>query len=177
MMHLPGLVMIRQIDQVLQAVSKLGLAVRGWYGEGSEVSGNLFQMSNQVTLGRTEGEIVEKLEKVIKQIIEHERNARKMLLKKDLSLIQDRIGRAFGILKYSHQITSSESMNLLSSLRTGIELGILRGVDLKVVNELFLLTQPAHVQKIIGKKLNQKDRDEKRADLIRKILRDENLEE
>ena len=176
MMHLPGLVMIRQIDQVLQAVGKLGLAVRGWYGEGSEVSGNLFQVSNQLTLGRTEDEIVEKLEKIIKQIIEHERNARKMLLKKELPLIQDRIGRAFGVLKYSHQITSSETMNLLSVLRAGIELGILKGVDLKVVNELFLLTQPAHVQKIIGKKLNQKDRDEKRADLIRKILRDEHLD-
>jgi protein arginine kinase len=176
MMHLPGLVMIRQIDQVLQAVSKLGLAVRGWYGEGSEASGNLFQISNQITLGRTEDEIVEKLEKIIKQIIEHEKNARKMLLKKDMPLIQDRIGRAFGILKYSHQITSSETMNLLSALRTGIELEILKGVDLKVVNELFLLTQPAHVQKIIGKKLSQKDQDEKRADLIRKILRQENLE-
>ncbi|MBI1869638.1 MAG: protein arginine kinase [Chlamydiae bacterium] len=176
MMHLPGLVMLRQIDQVLQAVTKLGLTVRGWYGEGSEASGNLFQISNQLTLGKKEEEIVQKLEKIIKQVIEHERSARKALLKKDFPKIQDRIGRAFGVLKYAHQISSSEAMNLLSTLRTGIELGVLKGVDLKVVNELFLLTQPAHVQKILGKKLSQKDRDEKRADLIRKMLRDEHLE-
>lgn len=175
MMHLPGLVMIRQVDQVLQAVNKLGLAVRGWYGEGSEASGNLFQISNQVTLGRREEDIVEKLERIIKQIIEHEKNARKALLKKDLTLIHDRIGRAFGLLKYCHRISSAETMNLLSVLRTGIELGLLKGVDIKIVNELFLLTQPAHIQKIMGKKLNQKDRDEKRAEIVRKILRDQQL--
>ncbi len=176
MIHLPGLVMIRQIDQVLQAVTKLGLTVRGWYGEGSEASGNLFQISNQLTLGKTEVEIVEKLEKIIQQVIEHEKNARKALLKKELPLLQDRIGRAFGILKYSHHISSAETMNLLSALRTGIELEVVKGIDIKVVNELFLLTQPAHIQKILGKKLNQKERDEKRATLIRKILRDEHLE-
>lgn len=176
MIHLPGLVMIRQIDQVLQAVTKLGLTVRGWYGEGSEASGNLFQISNQLTLGKTEVEIVQKLEKIIQQVIEHEKNARKALLKKDLPLLHDRIGRAFGILKYAHQISSSETMNLLSVLRTGIELGIVKGVDIKVVNELFLLTQPAHVQRIMAKKLTQKERDERRSTLIRKILRDEHLE-
>jgi protein arginine kinase len=176
MMHLPGLVMVRQIDQVLQAVSKLGLTVRGWYGEGSEASGNLFQISNQLTLGAKEEEIIEKLEKIIRQVVEHEKNARKSLLKKEIILLRDRIGRAFGILKYAQHISSAETMNLLSVLRTGIELEVLRGVDIKVVNELFLLTQPAHIQKILGKKLNQRDRDEKRAEIIRKILRDEHLE-
>ncbi|MBI1882732.1 MAG: protein arginine kinase [Chlamydiae bacterium] len=175
MIHLPGLVLQRQIDQVLQAITKLGLTVRGWYGEGSEASGNLFQISNQTTLGKKEEEIVEKLAKIIQQVVEHERSARKILVKKDLSKIRDRIGRAFGILKYAHQISSGETMNLLSALRTGIELGVLKGVDIKIINELFLLTQPAHVQKILGKKLSQKDRDEKRADLIRKLLRDESL--
>ena len=176
MMHLPGLVLARQMDQVLQAVGKLGLAVRGWFGEGSEASGNLFQISNQLTLGNREIEIVEKLTKIIRQILEHEKNARKALLKKENVLLRDRIGRAFGTLKYAHMISSSETMNLLSVLRTGIELDILKGVDIQVVNELFLLTQPAHIQKISRRKLNQKERDEKRAGIIRKILRNEHLE-
>ena len=175
MIHLPGLVMNRQIDQVLQAVAKLGLTVRGWYGEGSQATGNLFQISNQVTLGKTEEVIVESLEKIISQVVEHEKNARKVLSRRDVNKLNDKIGRAFGVLKHAYVINSAETLDLLSVLRTGIELGILKGVDIKVVNDLFLLSQPAHIQMIAGKKLTQRERDVKRAQLLRKILKDQHL--
>ncbi|MDP3980004.1 MAG: protein arginine kinase [Chlamydiota bacterium] len=175
MIHLPGLVINRQIDQVLQAVSKLGLTVRGWYGEGSQASGNLFQISNQVTLGKKEEVIIENLDKIIRQVIAHEKTARKLISSKDANKIKDRIGRSFGSLKYAHMISSGETLDMLSMLRTGIELGLLMGVDSKIVNELFLLSQPAHVQMIAGKKLSQRERDIKRAELLRKILKDQQL--
>ena len=176
MMHLPGLVMLKQIDQVLRAVTKLGLTVRGWYGEGSEISGNLFQVSNQVTLGKKETDVILNLEQVIKQILEHEKNARHNLMMKSSVELHDKIGRAFGILKYSNLINSTESLEHLSTLRTGIEQGILKSVNVRIINELFLLTQPAHIQKIAGKKLPDKERDIKRAALIREMMREEKFE-
>lgn len=176
MIHLPALVLNKQIDQVLQAVNKLGLAVRGWFGEGSKASGNLFQISNQVTLGKTGPDIVEHLVTIVRQIIQHERNARRVLLKKDLSLLQDRIGRAFGTLKFAHIIPSAETMNLISSLRIGIELGLLKNMDVRLINELFLLSQPAHIQKIVGKELSPLERDQRRARMIREMLRKEKLD-
>ena len=176
MIHLPALVMSKQLDQVLQAVNKLGLAVRGWSGEGTKASGNLFQISNQQTLGKTEQDILENLITIVRQIIQHERTARRGLLKRDVSLLKDRIGRAFGIMKYAHIISSAETMNLISNLRIGIELGLLKSIDIRLINELFLLSQPAHIQKIERKELTPMERDIKRAEIIREMLKSEKLQ-
>src|SRR2546426_4410704 len=114
MLHLPGLVLAEQINPIIQSVNKLGLAVRGLYGEGTEALGNVFQVSNQMTLGETEAAIVERLEKVLGQIIEHEENARGTLLEKKPKMVYNHIGRAYGILANAHSISSKETMNLLS---------------------------------------------------------------
>ena len=123
MLHLPGLVLAEQINPIIQAVNKLGLAVRGLYGEGTEALGNVFQVSNQMTLGETESDIVERLEKVLAQIIEHEENARATLLEKKPKMVYNHIGRAYGILANAHSISSKETMNLLSLMRLGVDLG------------------------------------------------------
>lgn len=170
MLHLPALVFTKQINQVLQAILKLGLAVRGLYGEGTEASGNLFQISNQITLGKSEEDIISSLDKVVRQIISHERNARKLLIKNNIKQVEDRVGRAFGILKHATIITSKEAVELLSTLRMGVDLGVLPAVNRQTINELFLLTQPAHLQKIAGEKLSPENRDIKRANLIREKL-------
>src|SRR5712672_1722298 len=124
MLHLPGLVLAEQINPIIQSVNKLGLAVRGLYGEGTEALGNVFQVSNQMTLGESEGAIVERLEKVLAQIIEHEENARQSLLETKPKLVYDQIGRAYGILSNAHSISSKETMNLLSLMRLGVDVGL-----------------------------------------------------
>ncbi len=170
MLHLPALVLSRQINQVLQAIIKLGLAVRGLYGEGTEASGNLFQISNQVTLGKREADILDNLERVIKQIVGHERNARKLLLKNSLPQVQDKIGRAYGILKNAYSMSSKEAIELLSTMRMGVDLGLFKGVGRESINELIVLTQPSHLQKITNKPLDSAERDVARAELVRKRL-------
>ena len=124
MLHLPGLVLAEQINPIIQSVNKLGLAVRGLYGEGTEALGNVFQVSNQMTLGETETTIVERLDKVLSQIIEHEENARQILLEKKPKVVFNHIGRAYGILANAHSISSKETMNLLSLMRLGVDLGL-----------------------------------------------------
>ena len=171
MLHLPGLVMMDLINKVMQAVIKLGLTVRGFYGEGSEVLGNLFQVSNQVTLGKSEKEIISNIHRVIELVVEHERNSRKMLCQKNKELVKDKIGRAFGILANAHIISSKETISLLSILRMGMDTGLLADCDPVNINELFILSQPAHLQKQSGQLLDPESRDVKRADLIRQRLR------
>src|SRR6185503_2793020 len=122
MLHLPGLVLSEQINQIISAVNKLGLAVRGLYGEGTEALGNVFQVSNQMTLGESEPDIVERLNKVLAQIIEHEENARGTLLEKKPKTVMNQIGRAYGILANSHRVSLKETMNLLSFMRLGVDL-------------------------------------------------------
>src|SRR5690348_8159473 len=122
MLHLPGLVLGEQINPIIQSVNKLGLAVRGLYGEGTEALGNVFQVSNQMTLGETETDIVDRLNKVLLQIIEHEENARQLLLEKKPKMVFNHVGRAYGILANSHSISSKETMNLLSLMRLGVDL-------------------------------------------------------
>ncbi len=170
MLHLPALVLAKQIEQVIQAILKLGLAVRGLYGEGTEASGNIFQISNQVTLGKSEQEIVNNLEGVIRQVVGHERNARQLLLKNKLKQVEDRVYRAYGLLGNVRTITSKETVDLLSALRMGVDLGIMKDVERSTINELFVITQPAHLQKIANKKLGPNERDIMRADLIRDKL-------
>ncbi len=171
MLHLPGLVLAEQINQIIQSVNKLGLAVRGLYGEGTEALGNVFQVSNQMTLGEVETDIVERLNKVLLQIIEHEENARGMLLEKKPKVVFNHIGRAYGILANAHSISSKETMNLLSLMRLGIDLGEFPTADRALVDELFIITQPAHLQKRFTEKLVAEERDLLRADMLRERLR------
>src|SRR6266852_3105268 len=171
MLHLPGLVLAEQINQIIQAVNKLGLAVRGLYGEGTEALGNVFQVSNQMTLGESETAIVERLEKVLAQIIEHEENARATLLEKKPKMVYNHIGRAYGILANAHSISSKETMNLLSLMRLGVDMGLFPGVDRALADELFILTQPAHLQKQHSEKLSAEERDLLRADMVRERLK------
>jgi len=171
MLHLPGCVLDEQINPIIQSVNKLGLAVRGLYGEGTEALGNVFQVSNQMTLGETETVIVERLEKVLAQIIEHEQNARERLLEKKPKVVFNHIGRAYGILANAHSISSKETMNLLSLLKLGVDMNLFPGADRALVDELFLITQPAHLQKQVSDKLSAEERDLIRADMVRERLK------
>ncbi|MBN1863660.1 MAG: protein arginine kinase [Victivallales bacterium] len=174
MLHLPGLVLSNQTNQLIQAISKLGLAVRGIFGEGTDNLGNLFQVSNQSTLGETEEDIVTRLSGVISQIVKHEKNVRIKLLEKQRDMLLDHIGRSYGILKYSYIISTKEALNSLSMLRLGIDLGIIRSVDMHTVNELFICVQPAHLQKYAGKNTESEGRDRIRATFIRDALQKNN---
>jgi len=170
MLHVPALVLNEQINQIVQAVGKLGLAVRGLYGEGTEAMGNLFQVSNQQTLGESESEIIERLQKVIQQIAEHEQNARAVLLEKRPRYVADQVGRAHGALTSCYSISSKEALNLLSILRLGSDLDMLPRASRQVIDELMIVTQPGHLQSRCDQKLNADERDGMRADLIRDKL-------
>jgi protein arginine kinase len=170
MLHLPALVMTKQISRVIQAITKLGMVVRGLYGEGTDAEGNLFQISNQITLGQSELETLEHIEGIIRQLIGHEENARKQLIKQNRDLVYDKIWRAYGTLQNSYIITSKETIHLMSMVRMGVDLGVLDHITRQTVNELFILTQPAHLQRLEGKLLAQSERDAKRASIIRSRL-------
>jgi protein arginine kinase len=170
MLHLPALVMTKQINRVLQAITKLGMTARGLYGEGTEAEGNFFQISNQITLGSAEEDIIDNLERIIRQVIGHEENARKTIMKQSREMLQDRICRSSGTLKNAHIINTKETMGLLSMVRLGVDMGLIEDIDRRAVNELFILTQPAHLQKIEGRPLSSAQRDVKRASLIRRRL-------
>src|SRR5438477_7808570 len=171
MLHLPGLVLSELINQVIQAVSKIGLAVRGLYGEGTEAMGNLFQISNQTTLGEKEEEIVNRLTKVIETIIDKEHDARQTLLQRKPSTLCDQIGRAYGVLTYAHAMPSKEALNLLSVIKLGMDLGAFPEDQRLQIDELFIETQPAHLQKSSQQKLNAEERDYLRAQIIRERLK------
>ena len=170
MLHLPGLVLSDQIAQVLQAVGKLQLAVRGFFGEGTESLGNLFQISNQSTLGESEDTIIRRLERVIQQVASHERNARQKLFEDDPDMVFDRVGRAYGTLRHAHVIPSKEALNLLSILRLGAELGFFPPETGGTCDSLLMEIQPAHLQLHSGEKLNPEQRDAIRAEIIRSRL-------
>jgi protein arginine kinase len=170
MLHLPALVMTRQIDKVFQAVSKINLAVRGLYGEGTQASGDFYQISNQQTLGKSEVEIIENIERVIPKIIEYERTVRDNLLEQRREVIEDKVWRAYGMLQTARTINSEETMDLLSAVRMGVNLKIINDVEIATVNELFILTQPAHLQKMERSELNSPERDITRATFIRNRL-------
>lgn len=171
MLHLPGLVLSDLINQVIQAVNKIGLAVRGLYGEGTEAMGNLFQISNQTTLGEKEDEIIARLTKVIETIIEKEHDARQVLIQKKSDTLSDQIGRAYGVLTYAHAMTSKEALNLLSMMKLAVDLGAFSEEHRLPVDELFIETQPAHLQKTSQQKLNAEERDFLRAEIIRDRLK------
>ena len=167
MVHLPALVLSEQINQVIQAVNKIGLAVRGLYGEGTEALGNLFQVSNQTTLGEKEEDIISRLNKVIEQIIEHEQNARQLLIQKKPTTLLDNIGRGYGALRYAYSMASKEALSHLSFMKLGIDLGFFPEEWRVPIDELFMETQPAHLQKGSQQKLAAEERDSLRAEIIR----------
>lgn len=171
MIHLPALVFAGQVGKVLQAIAKLGLNIRGLYGEGTETTGNIFQISNQVSMGMSEEDIIDNIERIVNQIISREDATRKAILAKNREALVDRISRAYGTLKSAHIITSNETVALLSAIRLGVDLGVVKNLDRRMVNELFILTQPAHLQKLEGRVLNSNERDIKRANLIRERLK------
>jgi protein arginine kinase len=171
MLHLPALVLSERINQVIQAVNKIGLAVRGLYGEGTEALGNLFQISNQHTLGEKETEIVARLEKVINQVIEHEQNARGTLFEEKRSMLEDQVGRAYAILRYGHIISTKEALNLLSMLRAGVDLDYFPAEARGVIDVLFMEIQPAHLQIRAERKLSAEERDVMRAEIMRDQLK------
>ncbi|NLE65423.1 MAG: protein arginine kinase [Elusimicrobia bacterium] len=171
MLHLPALVMTKQMDKILSAIAKLSFAARGFYGEGTQATGNFYQISNQVSLGHSELDIIQNINGLIRQIIEQEEQARQALLVQNRSALEDKICRAMGILENARIISSQETIDLLSMVRLGVDVGILSGMDYRVINQLFIMIQPAHLQRISGKKLTAMERDTKRAQVIRDLLR------
>jgi len=172
MLHLPALVLTKQIEKVFRALQKINLAVRGLYGEGSRASGDFYQISNQVTLGKSETQILNEIREVIPQIITYERQARAALLRESRQALQDRVSRALGTLCSATMMTSEETMDLLSSVRLGVNLQLLDDITILTVNELFIHTQPAHLQKLMGSLLDGEERNAARARYLRTRLRE-----
>lgn len=170
MLHLPGMVMTRHLEKVFNAVGKLNLVVRGLYGEGTQAVGDLYQVSNQRTLGKTEEDIIGNLAAVVPQVIDYERQVREAILREGKSLIEDQAWRAYGILSAARSIASEEALYLLSRVRLGVNMGLIDRIDVAAINRLHMLTQPAHVQRHHGRKLSSEDRNRLRADLIRAAL-------
>lgn len=172
MLHLPALGITRQIEKVFKALQKINLVVRGLYGEGSRASGDLYQISNQVTLGRTEPRVLNEIREVITMILQYERQARQVLLRERRQAEHDRVARALGTLSSATMITSEETMELLSTVRLGIHLGLLDDLPATTVNTLFIHTQAAHLQKLMGQPLDGEERNAARAKYLRNKLRE-----
>jgi protein arginine kinase len=170
MLHLPALELAKQIEKVFHAVAKINLIVRGLYGEGTQASGNFFQISNQVTLGKTEEEVLQEIQGIIPEIVENERRARHFILEHNRQQLEDRVWRAYGMLLHARTISSSETIALLSNLRLGVHMNIIGQLDIPAVNRLFVQTLPAHLQLLEGRELDPQTRDVARATFIRKCL-------
>ncbi len=170
MLHLPALVITRQIEKVFKSLQKINLAVRGLYGEGSQAMGDFYQVSNQITLGLTEEELTKKVADVVPVLIDYERQAREFLIRESHETLHDRVSRAFGILRTAQTISSEETMHLLSSVRMGINLGLIGELEIPTINKLFIHTQPAHLQKLSGGELETSDRNIERATYLRRHL-------
>lgn len=170
MLHLPGLCLTEEIKPVVNAVSKIGLAVRGLWGEGSEAAGHMFQISNQISLGKTESEIVAHLDQIVLEVIEHEKNARLRLMETQEIRVHDHIGRAYGVLAHAAMMNSNEALDLLSGLRLGVDLKLIPEITRHDIDQLFIKIHPAHLQRAAGMALSPEERDIKRAQLIRGFL-------
>jgi protein arginine kinase len=171
MLHLPALKLTGEIEKVFRAAKDMRLAVRGLYGEGTEATGDFYQISNQTTLGKTEEDIIADFKHlVIPKIIDYEHHARRTLLNDRTTALDDKVWRALGLLRSGRLFASEEVLSLLSHLRMGVHLGRVKDIDVRTINELFLLTQPAHLQKIQGKKLEGDVRRAARAEYIRSRL-------
>ena len=170
LMHLPGLVLTKEIGKVLQGLGQVGLTFRGLYGEGSEVVGNFFQVSNQTTLGKTEEDLVDHLDKIVRQVIEYENKARQTLLRDARAVTEDKIWRAYGLLRYARTLSFEELMNLLSGVRLGASLKLLPGLRVYTLNKIMIFTQPAHLEQAAGRDLPPTESDAHRATYVRRIL-------
>lgn len=170
MLHLPALALTKNINGIVHSVTQVGMTIRGIYGEGSNVMGNIYQISNQVTLGLSEEEIINNLIAVTTKIVDQEKRAREILLEKQRIEIEDDVYRALGTLRYSRIITAHECLNLLSKVRMGIEMGIIENVDIKKINGLLVNVQPATLQLIEGRELDTTERDATRARITRESL-------
>lgn len=170
MLHLPALVLTEQIKQVMNAVSKIGLAVRGLYGEGTEALGNLFQVSNQHTLGETEAELISRIEGVAEHIVQAEVNAREKLLGESAMMLHDQVGRAYATLRFAHILSSKEALNHVSLLRLGADMDIITDCDRSIMDMLLLEIQPAHLQLEARRDLSPEERDARRAEITRQRL-------
>lgn len=173
MLHLPALVLMEEMDPVINGISKIGLAVRGMWGEGTEAAGNMFQVSNQITLGRREDEIIAHLEQIVLELIEHENNARIRLMNERSVIVEDHVERAFGILSHARLMSSGEALNLLSTLRLGLDLGMLDKFSRRELDMLFISIQPAHLQKLENKDLEPEERDVVRAEMLRNYMKND----
>jgi protein arginine kinase len=170
LIHLPALVLTQKIKKILNGVTQVGFTVRGFYGEGSDVMGNFFQISNQVTLGETEEETLQKLDRVICQILDWEKKAEKDLLRDAELQIEDKILRALGTLRYSRLLGSNEMIGLLSAARFGSSLGMKNVPPISVLNDVLLRCQPAHLQRIAGREMVAEERNAFRAEWIQRSL-------
>ncbi|HTO90442.1 MAG TPA: protein arginine kinase [Candidatus Sulfotelmatobacter sp.] len=170
LIHLPALVLLEEIQRVLKSVAQVGLNVRGLYGEHSEVMGNLFQISNQTTLGRGEHDSIEQLDRVTRQIIGWEEKARERMMRDARVQVEDKVWRAYGTLRHCRSIQTREVINLCSAVRFGVALGLNGLCPLGVLNELLVITQPAHLQRAHGGQLQPAERNVVRADVVRERL-------
>jgi protein arginine kinase len=172
MVHLPAMGITKEIEKLFRSLQKINLVVRGLYGEGSRASGDLYQISNQVTLGKSEPQLLSEMRDVINITLQYERRARQVLLKERRQAEQDRVARAIGTLGSATMITSEETMELLSAVRLGIHLNLLDDVPATTVNQLFIHSQAAHLQKLTGQHLDGEERNAARAKYLRNRLRD-----
>lgn len=170
LIHLPGLVLTKEIHRVLEGISQVGLTFRGFHGEGSEVIGNLFQLSNQTTLGKSEEELIDHLSRVAGKVIDYERSARSVLLREAPAVIEDKVWRAYGILRHARSLSTEEMLNLLSGLRLGISLKLLRTARVETLNEILVLAQTAHLTRAAGMRLDESEVDVARAAYVRSRL-------
>ncbi len=169
-MHLPGLVLTKEIGKVLQGLGQVGLTFRGLYGEGSEVVGNFFQVSNQTTLGKTEEDLVDHLDRIVRQVIQYETHARRVLLRDARAVTEDKVWRAYGLLRYAQSLPFEELMNLLSGVRLGVSLKLLPGLRVYTLNKIMIFTQPAHLEQAAGRDLPPAESDAHRAAYVRRVL-------
>jgi protein arginine kinase len=170
LIHLPGLVLTKEIGKVLASLQQMGLTYRGLYGEGSEVVGNFFQVSNQTTLGRTEEELCELLARVIRFVVEKEEEARRVLVRDAGYIIEDKLWRAFGTLRYARSLTFDEAMNYLSGVRLAAGLHLIPGLSVYALNKLLIFSQSAHLAAREGRALSDSETDIARAKFIRGVL-------
>ncbi len=175
LVHLPALVLTQEIGKVLQGISQVGLTFRGLYGEGSEVVGNFFQISNQTTLGKTEEDLIDHLQKIVEQVIQYEKQARAVLLRDARTVIEDKVWRAYGLLRYARSISFEETMNLLSGVRLGLGLKLLPGARVYTLNKIMIFSQSAHLEKLAGAPLSASEADTYRASYIRRLLAQESI--
>lgn len=172
MLHLPALVITREIEKVFRGLQKISLAVRGLYGEGSQAMGDFYQISNQITLGYTEHDLIERVREVVNTLIAFERKARDYLLNESQDNLNDKVAKAFEHLSHAKDISSEETMALLSSVRMGVNLGLIRNLEMPTINKLFIHTQPAHLQKLRGNALDKPgDRNVERAHYLQEQLK------